>query len=50
VVPGIKIDTTIRRWCESCGKFTSSGLDPYGNEVCADKNHHDPGVDDDDDW
>jgi hypothetical protein len=30
-----KIDTVIRRWCETCQKFTRSEIDAWGYEFCA---------------
>lgn len=30
-----RINTTIRRWCDTCGRFTRSKLDSEGYEICA---------------
>jgi hypothetical protein len=30
-----KLNMTIRRWCETCGRYTKSALDVQGNEICA---------------
>lgn len=30
-----KINTTLRRWCDICGRFTLSKLDSEGLEICA---------------
>jgi hypothetical protein len=41
-----KIDTTVRRWCEVCGRFTRSAMDAWGNEICAE--HQEP--DEEEEW
>jgi hypothetical protein len=39
-----KIDTTFRRWCEACQRWTRSAYDSYGYEVCAE--HAEPDEED----
>jgi hypothetical protein len=38
---------TVRRWCETCGRFTRSRIDPP-DEVCAE--HQEPDEDEMDFW
>jgi hypothetical protein len=40
---------SVLRWCERCGRYTSSAADGWGGEICAE---HDPGLDIEveDDW
>jgi hypothetical protein len=39
-----KLNTTIRRWCETCGRFTRSALDDESYEICAEHDDPDPGL------
>ncbi|HLX48118.1 MAG TPA: hypothetical protein VKS82_07285 [Streptosporangiaceae bacterium] len=34
------IDTAVRRWCETCGRFTRSVMS-YGEEICAEHDESD---------
>jgi hypothetical protein len=40
-----RINTTLRRWCDTCGRYTRSKLDNEGNEICAE--HQEASGDDD---
>jgi hypothetical protein len=40
-----KIDTAVRRWCETCQRWTGSAYDSCGYEICAE---HDES--DEEDW